>query len=460
MRGQGRTVVVGGGLAGIAAAVRLADAGRAVVLLEARPRLGGAAASFDRDGVRADTGQHVILRCYTAYRGLLSRMGVADLVPLQERLEIPVLLPGGDVAVLRRGRSGPAPLHLLPALARYAALTPWQRLTAMRAAVALGGLDPANHRLDAATFGSWLREHGQDEVTMRRLWGLVTVAALNIDPDSASLALAAKVFRTGLLEEVTAGDIGIPAAPLSALHEVPAGRLLQGLGVTVHTRVKVTGLACDGSRMTVRTRSGADRQAGELVGDDVVLAVPHQQAARLVPADAAPDRERWAALGASPIVNAHVHLDRRVTGLAFAAAPDSPAQWVFDRTAAAGLSEGQYLVTSVSAADDIAALPADEICRQQLAALTALLPLMRTARVREAFVTREPRATFRQAAGTASRRPATHTRWPRLALAGAWTATGWPDTMEGAVRSGLAAADALLASLATLSTRQRTEVTT
>lgn len=439
-----RAVVVGGGLAGITAAVQLATAGCEVQLLESRPRLGGAASSFERDGVRADTGQHVLLRCYTAYRGLLERLGTAHLVQLQDRLTIPVLLPGGRSAVLRRSRHLPAPLHLLPAIGAYAALTPRQRLLASKAAWALSAVDPGKPAADAMTFGAWLREHGQGDVAIRRLWGLVTVAALNIDPAEASLALAAMVFRTGLLRDPAAGDLGLPQAPLSALHDLPVRRLLARLGVRVHLGARVTGCDPTASGLAVRSRSGAEQRTSDTEVEAVVLAVPHQQAAQLVPMAAAPGRGRWAGLGASPIVNLHVHYDRPVMALPFAAAPDSAVQWVFDRTRAAGTDHGQYLVTSISAADAQAGQPADQIRTIQLASLERLFPAARRARVLDCFVTREPRATFRQAAGTAALRPATRTRLPGLVLAGAWTATGWPDTMEGAVRSGLIAAEALL----------------
>ena len=176
-----------------------------------------------------------------------------------------------------------------------------------------------------------------------------------------------------------------------------------------------------------------------------MLAVPHPQAARLVPPRAAPDRDRWAGLGAAPIVNVHVRYQRRVTELEFAAALDNPVQWVFDRTPPG--AGGQYLVTSISAAEPVLRTSAAELGRIQLAALADLFPAARRTPVRDVFVTREPRATFRQGPGTRRDRPAAATRLPGLALAGAWTDTGWPDTMEGAVRSGRQAADVVLAHL-------------
>jgi hydroxysqualene dehydroxylase len=189
-------VVVGGGLAGIAAAIRLAERGRAVRLLERRTRLGGQASSLEHTGLVADTGQHIFLRCYHAYRALLDRMGVSDLVELQDRLDITVLLSGGRRARLRRGRL-PAPWHVVPALARYAGLSPTERVCALLAGQVLRQVDPDNPASDQQTLGGWLRDHHQSARTVRRLWGLIAVAALNLHPDQGSLALAARVFRPG-----------------------------------------------------------------------------------------------------------------------------------------------------------------------------------------------------------------------------------------------------------------------
>ncbi len=440
-------VVVGGGVAGISAAVRLAEAGRDVVLLEARSRLGGVAASGVRDGRAVDTGTHVMLRCYHQHRRLLTQLGVAEQVPVQDRMSIPVLLPGRPATRLRRSRRGPAPLHLLGALAGYAGLSPTERVAAIRAAAALRRLSPTDPALDTQSFGQWLARHGQDARAVRRLWGLVAVAALNAAPDQASLAQAVMVFRTALLCSVDGADIAVPRVPLRDVHDLPARALLDRLGVATRRRTRVVALDRVGPDQTIRvavrdTSGGPDT----IHAAAVILAVPHQEAASIVPESACPDRGRWAALGASPIVNVHLHLDRRVTRLPFAATPESPVQWFFDRTAGPdGPGAGQYLVTSVSAAEQQLSEPARQLVATHLDALRTLLPEARTVSVRDAWVTREPRATFRQAPGTGALRPPAATAWPGLALAGAWTDTGWPDTLEGAVRSGLTAADVVLA---------------
>jgi hydroxysqualene dehydroxylase len=455
-------VVVGGGLAGITAALRLADRGARVVLVEARPHLGGATYSFPRGDLTVDTGQHVFLRCYDTYRGLLNRLGVSDLAPIQDRFAIPVLYrPGAGlpfrVARLRRG-GGPAPVHLARGLAGYAPLSYADRCRAGVAAVALRTVDPDDARTDTRSFGRWLRDHRQSTRAIEALWGLITVAALNLHPDEASLALAARVFRTGLLERADAADIGVPAVPLRRLHAEPAAGEFARIGVRLHTKTKVTAV-----EPTTVASPGADGRDGrdgrfvvrttdsEVVADVVVLAVPHTAAAQIVPPRAAPDRHRWSGLGAAPIVNVHLRYDRPVTDLPFAAGLDSPVQWVFDRTKPAGVDDGgQYLAVSVSAAHDSIDVPAEQLRETQRTALAELFPAARDARLVESFVTREPHATFRQGPGTAALRPAPTTKLPGLALAGAWTATGWPDTMEGAVRSGLLAADSITSTTPTL----------
>jgi squalene-associated FAD-dependent desaturase len=439
-------VVVGGGLAGIAAALRLADAGRQVVLLESRPRLGGAAISFRRGALSIDTGQHVFLRCCTEYLALLDRLGVRDRVTLQDRLAIDVVRPRpGDTplrATLRR--SGlPAPAHLGPALARYRLLRPADRLRVARAALGLRGVDPAAPGSDARTFGAWLDEHGQRPAAVAALWDLIGVAALNSPAAEASLALAATVFRIGLLSAADAADIGWSDVPLQELHGHAAERALTAAGAGVRTGVRAVELHRDGGdwRVTTREAGGA---TGELRADRVVLAVPPAAAEQLAPPGSVPLPPGWAArLGAVPIVNVHVVYDRPVLDGPFVAAVDSPVQWVFDRTGPSGCRRGQYVAVSLSAARELVGLPAAQVQERILPALADVLPRARSARVLESFVTRERQATFDPAPGQAALRPATRTAAPGLVLAGAWTATGWPATMEGAVRSGNAAVAAL-----------------
>ena len=436
-----RVVVVGGGLAGISAALRLVDLGRPAVLVEKRPRLGGAAFSFTRGDLSIDNGQHVFLRCCAAYRWLLERIGAQDDVVLQDALDIPVLSSDGRRARLRRTPGVPAPAHLTAALAGYRVLSLLDRARAVRGALALRFLDPGDRRLDTRTLGDFLRAHGQNDATIDALWGIVATATLNLDPDEASLALAAKVFRTGLLDSAAAGDVGYAAAPLGRLHDEAAAKALADAGVEVITDAAVRQVA-PGAPVEVETTSG--RRA--IDASAVVLALPHREAFQVAPSLANSNAAPAAGLGASPIVNVHVIYDRQVTDLPFAAAVNSPVQWFFDRSDTSGRAAqrpgAQYLAVTESAAAGLIDEPSRPILDRFVPELARLLPRAARAEVVDAFVTRERRATFRQAAGTWRMRPGPGDGPDGVYLAGARTDTGWPDTMEGAVRSGVAAAEA------------------
>ncbi len=519
MSAPGKIVVIGGGLAGITAAIALSETGADVTLAEARPRLGGATTSFSRGGLMVDNGQHVFLRCCVAYRGLLARLGMTGAVSLQDRFDVTVLAPGGRARLRRTAL--PGPLHMGQALMGYGFLSRAQRLRVARAALAMAALNPAKPELDRQRLGDWLAAHGQDERTRRLLWDLFTVSALNVDGDDANLSLAATVVKTALLGARDAADIGVPSVPLGVLHGQAAGALLARLGAQVRLSAKVAaiealpggpgprfrvrlagrrggngapaggaapdGTPLDGTPVDGAAPDGAARHGAELDGaaldgagevieaDGVVLAVPPAVAARLAPRRRGtvspgtvgpgtaweptaasdghgpagqPGPEQWRELATSPIVNVHVIYDRRVTRLPFAAAVDSPVQWVFDRTGPSGLRSGQYLAVSLSAADGYVDVPASALRERFLPAMADLFPAARDARVTDFFVTRERRATLRQVPGCERLRPGAATARPGLVLAGAWTDTGWPDTMEGAVRSGLNAARVLRRELA------------
>ncbi|GAA1120918.1 hydroxysqualene dehydroxylase HpnE [Kribbella jejuensis] len=428
--------VVGGGLAGITAALALADADCSVDLLERRPKLGGLTHSFQRNGRWIDNGQHVFLRCCTSYLRLLDRLGVRDQVHLQQRLDVPVRSGRyGGVGRIRRNRM-PAPLHLGPALASYRWLSVAERVAAVRAALAMGRVDRTAAETDAQSFGGWLAAHGQDARAVEALWELIGIATLNARADDASLAVAATVFQLGLLERTDAADIGWSLVPLQQLHGDAALRALTAAGAEVRLQAPVRGLQDNGGGWSIE---------GERY-DDVVLAVPPADAARLLPDGAVELPAGWAeALGSSPIVNAHVVFDRRVLDTPFIAGVDSPVQWAFDRTLQSATSEDeQYVAISLSAADGLIDTPVADLRELLVPALRQLLPAAADARVKEFFVTRERHATFRPAPASGRFRPVASTNRAGLHLAGAWTATGWPATMEGAVRSGEAAAASVL----------------
>ena len=445
-RGAGperEVIVIGGGLAGIAAALDCVAAGARVTLLEVRRRLGGAAYSFERDGLRMDNGQHVFLRCCTAYRGLLARLGSEHGVVLQERLRIPVLSPGREPVVLRRG-SLPAPLHLAGTLLRYRHLTFAQRLRAARAALALGRLNPGDETLQRQTLGEWLAAHGQGPDAVAALWDLVALPTLNLPAAQASLGLGAFVFRTGLLASASAGDIGFHERPLSETIARPAAAALVEAGVQVRLGWRAEAIERGGAGLRVRGRSATDAP-DTLDARTVILAVPHQRAAGLLQAPAPAIAAGLRRLESSPIVNLHVVYDRPVCEHRFAAGVGTPVQYLFDRTAAGGAPPGcQYLAVSLSGAVREMAMSVRELRELYLPALAALLPRARRARVESFLVTREHAATFRAVPGVARLRPGTRTEVPGLVLAGAYTDTGWPATLEGAVLSGHAAARAAL----------------
>lgn len=472
-----RVTVVGGGLAGITAALRCADAGHAVRLYESRPWLGGLTSSFSRGGLWVDNGQHVFLRCCEHYLALLRRLGMRDAVHLQPRL---------DIAVSGGGRTGrlsrlplPAPLHLSWSLLRYPWLSPAARLRFTWAALALRAVDTADPRTDAMSFGEWLRAHGQHRDAIDSLWDLVGIATLNARADDVSLSLAATVFQIGLLTDSGAADIGWSRIPLRQLHGDAGLAALSKAGVSTSTRTKVTAIRPCGPAWTVAT-AGGDTGA-----DAVICAVPPTAAQTLLPPGAVDLPPGWAAaLGSSPIVNIHVIYDRRVLHEPLRAGVGTEVQWIFDRTDAAGSgsdpagrrrdtgterqrsggpessaraaagplarpvpSGAQYVAVSISAADAFIDTPTAALRQRFLPAIEGLLPAARDARVLDFFVTRERHATFCPTPGSARFRPCARTALPGLALAGAWTSTGWPATMEGAVRSGETAAAEIISQL-------------
>lgn len=473
-------------------------------MLERRHRLGGATWSFERNGIWYDNGQHVFMRCFESYRWFLERIGSAHKVFLQSRLDVPVLrvespvsteisasseiptrsensespadpaIPAAPASVVKgsiRRTASPAPLHLMRSLLHYPHMTGSERINAARTALALRKLDPEKRQLDSktaaalqsetriepqkgntalqiddATFGQWLRSRGESENAIRSLWNLIILPTANLPADQVSLQLAAKIFVTGLLTDNSAADIGWSAVPLSELHADAASVALRNLGAEVRTKAaveKITtdplGVRCDGEH---------------LPADAVVAAVPHT-AADILPEGSVKHQDRLSELGESPIINVHLVYDQPVTDLPLAAALGSEAQFVFDRTAAAKLGgnseEGsqrgtgpQCLGISLSAADEYLSWSPAELIEHMTAEVAKLFPKARGRQPRDAMVTREVSATFRGVPGTASLRPPAETNHPGLFIAGAWTDTGWPATMEGAVRSGIAATELAL----------------
>jgi len=420
-------VVVGGGFAGIAAACRLAGDGHRVVLLERSPRLGGRAASF-RDpasGETIDFGHHVSMRCCTATDGFLRRIGAGDAIAYQSELSVPILYDGGRT-VLRGAPALPGPMHLVPGLLRYRALSFADRLRVLR-----GGAALLVDRRRGHSFGEWLRAHGQGPRALARLWDPVCVATLNAHVDAVDLQPARKVFREGFFSPDGAG-LGLFTQPLSAVFdaardylEARGGEVLTGCAVR---RIHVQ----DGCAVSVEL---ADRD--RLEAEAVIAAVPPGDLASIASEPSlratheAASKLEWA-----PIVNVHLWFDRPILDEDFAIGVDGPLQAVFN----VSQRPGTHLVLSQSAASEWVDRRHDEVAAALHADLVRLLPNARTASLERHLVIANRRATFVPAPGSDGLRPVSKTPIDGLYLAGDWTATGWPSTIEGAIRSGVVAA--------------------
>jgi squalene-associated FAD-dependent desaturase len=458
-RNRASVVVVGGGLAGISAAIGLADAGLDVTLLEGRPWLGGATCSFARRGLTIDNGQHVFLRSCVAYRDLLARLGVTASCSLQAGLDLTVLGPETTAKLRRSGL--PAPLHLARSLAGYRLLSRAERAKVAAAALALQFVDGTGQ--PDCSLGDWLARRGQDERARRLVWDQLALSALNVGAERADLQLAASAIGAALLGGRSNADLGIPSVPLSKLHGAPAAALLSQLRVRVRLGVRATAVRVRpaggyevqlahgpqaGTAPAVRAREpvfGAG--PAQINATGIVVAVPVFDAVTLMPDGLAAAAATWSRLEPSPVISLHVIYGSRVTRLPFAAVVGAPVHWVVDKTAAAGLHAGQYLAASIRAADAYVDRPAAELRAEFLPVLEQLFPAAAQATLVDFFVTRERRATIAHLPGSQRLRPAAGTGPVGFAVAGAWTDTGWPDSMEGAVRSGLAAAQKLAAEL-------------
>jgi hydroxysqualene dehydroxylase len=414
-----RVIVVGAGLAGLAATCRLADQGCDVVLVDRSRLVGGKATSFTVDGVEVDNGQHVHLGCCTDYLDFVASLGMADSLWNQPRFEVTVLRRDGRPSRLYATRGLPPSLSLLPSFARYGALGP-----AGKAQVARALRRTSEPAVPGESFADWLRRHRQGRAAIGAFWELFVVPALNASLDEVSADDALFVVRTAFTGHPDAARIGWSRLPLARIAEAAAAR-----AETVRLRTAVVSLLDDGGEIHgVRCSDGE-----EIHGDAVVLAVPP---ARLVAILGDPARYGVTGLEqfrSRAIVDVHLWFDGAVE-LGFAAIIGSPVQWVFEKWPG-------YLCCSLSAADTLVGWPEADLVQLCHSELTAVWPRLRGIRLLRGAATRDPEATFVPAPGL--RRPGPVTTRPTLVVAGAWTATGWPATMESAVRSGRAAAEAL-----------------
>ncbi len=432
-----RIVVVGGGFAGMAAACRLSGDGHSVTLLEASLRLGGRAASFERRGDTLDYGQHILLRACGAAQGFLERIGASDAVSFQDSLAIPLLFDGERTVL----RSWPLPgiAHLLPALLGYRPLSGRERFAAARAGFTLWAMRSSREE----SFADWLRRHRQTARIIRRFWDPIVVATLNAPSFAVSFRAARCVFHEAFFVPHGA-DMGLFTVPLGDVFQA-ARRYLEARDGTVEVNARVEEiLASDGRARGVRLANGR-----EIAADAIVAAVPPDALAEL--ASGVPELARTVGdahrLEWAPIVNVHLTFDRRVLGDAFAIGIDSPVQAIFDRadasSLAVGSAKGQTLVLSQSTAAEWIDQADEEIVGRLSGALRDLLPAVRDAKLVDSLVIRHRKATFVPAPGSEVLRPKSRTPIGGLYLAGDWTATSWPSTIESAVRSGIYAAAAV-----------------
>jgi squalene-associated FAD-dependent desaturase len=445
-------IVIGGGLAGLSSAVALAEAGHRVRLLEKRPHLGGRAASYVLPGgEHVDNCQHVTLGCCTNLEDFYRRVGAADKIRFYDRLLFAA--PDG-----RRGAMKsfplPPPLHMAPSFARFPLLGWADKRAIARAllAIARSGGRPEDDSNDASgvTMLAWLQKHRQTDRAIRRFWEVVLVSALDEELDRIDARYGIDVFWKAFLSTRGGYRIGIPCVPLGALYggcrEAIARR-----GGEVLLRAGVRGFQMTGNEVT-----GVERENGPVeTADYYVAAVPHDVLPALLPAEVM-EREpvflNLRNLRTSPITGVHLWFDRKVMTEPFLTLLDSTTQWVFNKTQLYGGGmepEGQYLQLVISASYSLVPRSRQEIIELCLNELREVLPVIRDAALVKGTVVKETSATFSPAPGSDQWRPAQKSPLARLFLAGDWTSTGWPSTMEGAVRSGYLAAEAILSDIGT-----------
>ena len=400
--------VVGGGLAGLAAALDLVDAGHAVTVLEARPTLGGAVQTLpEREGdpePAPDNGQHIGLGCFTEYLRFLDRIGEGGSF-LRTRLALPVIAEDGTVAAIE---------PRLASLLRYRHLSARDRvrIPIVTARCRRARAEPGE------TFGALLRRLGASDAAIDRFWDVFVRPALNLRCDEVDAEAGLFTVRTALLGPRANSDLILPTRPLGRMHGDAAGEALEAAGATVHTDVRVASL-------------------DEIDADAIVVAVPPRESARLL-------GEPEPALEDSPIVSVHLWFDRRLLDRPLAALLGSDAHWVFDRGGLTGHApeRGQYLTVVSSGVPELLEVRGRELVERVAGQLTDRLG---EAELLWSRVSREPYATVALRPGTV--RPGIETSRPDVVRAGTWTDTGWPATMESAIRSGRRAAQHILSSL-------------
>ena len=439
-----RVAVVGAGVAGLAAACALAQDGYTVEVFERRPYVGGRASSYLHPGVDEviDNCQHIVLGCCTNILDLLRRAGASDALRWSDAITF--LEPGG-----RRTRLAPsplpAPLHSTPSFVTSRALNTRDKLAIARAIVVfLKGSRPAE---DEQNFAEWLRRTGQTERAVEHFWKPVLFSALNEDPERISVRYAAKVFREAFLFSAAAGNMGVPRVPLSEMYGRVASAIEQA-GGKVHLRTSVEGLCRDDatSRWQMRVDGGTRDY------DAVVLALSFEGLQKLLPG--LPDgtvrdelAQQLSGFDHSPLTGIHMWFDREITELDHAVLLDTTIQWLYNTSRIQPerqhLRAGYLIELVVSASKSLVPMERQAIIDLALHELALFFPSVQDARLLKAAVVKEVRATYSVMPGLDARRPGAESGWPGVLLAGDWTATGWPSTMESAARSGYLAAEAV-----------------
>ncbi len=435
---QKTVAIVGGGLAGLAAGCALADAGLRVTLFERRPYLGGRASSYEHPGTGevVDNCQHVLLGCCTNLIHFYERLGVREKIRWFD--ELTFIEPGGRTSRMSPSLL-PAPMHNVPAFLRAKMLSVKDKLAIARAMAKMSRRLPEDSE---ENFLSWLKRNKQTERAIERFWKTVLVSALNEDLDRMSVRYAAQVFRESFMKSAAAGRMGLPSIPLSDLYG-SAAEYIRARGGQVLLRSVVTAIGPKQNSVGVFSNSG------EQQFDCLVVAAPFQTVANLLPADAAaaPIKQQLAYFEGSPITGIHLWFDREITTLPHAVLLDRTIQWMFHKSKFHESGEkagtGSYVELVVSASKSLVQKSREEILELATRELAEFFPSVRNAKVVKAAVIKEIFATYAILPGLDKHRPKAQTQWPNIFLAGDWTSTGWPATMEGAVRSGYLAAEAL-----------------
>lgn len=428
--------IAGGGLAGLAAACALSASGFNVTLFERRPYLGGRASSYQHPGTGevVDNCQHVLFGCCTNLVEFYRRIGVDD--KIQWFTEMTFIEPGGRATVMDQSVL-PAPLHTAPAFLRFPFLDVSDKVAIARA---LAALVPAPLRDNGQSFLAWLENHGQTERAIQRFWKPILVSALNEEIDRVSVSAAGQVVRESM-RSPDARHMGIPTIPLTELYDA-ASKYIEGHGGQVKCRMSAESFRTELSHVEL----GVGGQKEHF--DYVVLALPFDGLAGVLPDTSAsePLRDSLSRFETSPITGIHLWFDREISDLEHAVLLDRTIQWMFHKSRLQKRESNghtSYVELVVSSSKALVDKSKQEIVDLAVKELGEFFPAVRDAGLVKSTVIKEVHATYSPKPGIDINRPRPETGWPRVFLAGDWTATGWPATMEGAVRSGYLAAQSV-----------------